>query len=142
VASDDAGISYRNAWVGQVHGQLAGCLIAYGQPETPKPIPDDVPAMFHPLLELEAEAPGTGYVCVLSTVPAMQGQGVGSRLLIHAEAQYRGPNGMSIIVSDANTGAWRLYERHGYQQAAARAMVKENWDNPGDNWLLLVKSRQ
>ncbi len=139
IAGEDAGISYRNAWVADVHGALAGCLIAHRQPAVPGPIPQDLPAVFHPLQALENEAPGTGYVYVLSTVPAMQGQGVGSRFLEFAEARYRGPRGMSLIVSDANAGARRLYERHGYRQAAARPMVKEDWDNPGTEWLLMVK---
>lgn len=94
--------------------------------------------MFRPLLELEAEAPDTGYVYALSTVREMQGQGVGSRMLEFAE-RYRGPAGMSIIVSDANSGARRLYERHGYRHAATRPMVKEGWKNPGSNWQLLIK---
>jgi len=138
VESDDAGISHRNAWVAQVHGTLAGCLLAYRQPDTAEPIPEDVPAMFRPLLELEAQALSTGYVYVLSTVPEMQGQGVGNRLLEFAE-RYRGPAGMSLIVSNANTGARRLYERHGYLERATRPMVKDGWDNPGTEWVLMVK---
>ena len=47
--------------------------------------------------------------------------------------------GMSIIVSDANTGARRLYERHGYSERASRTMVKDEWVNDGENWVLLVK---
>ena len=138
VESEDAGVSFRNAWVGHVHGKLAGCLLAYRQPDLPEPIPDDAPAMFRPLLELEAEAPGTGYVYVLATVPEMQGQGVGNRMLEFAE-RYRGLNGMSLIVSDANAGARRLYERHGYAERATRPMVKDGWQNPGINWVLMVK---
>ena len=47
---------------------------------------------------------------------------------------------MSVIVSDANPGARRLYERCGYRKAATRAMVKEGWDGEGANWMLLTKS--
>jgi hypothetical protein len=46
---------------------------------------------------------------------------------------------MSVIVSDSNTGARRLYERCGYGAAATRAMVKEGWVNEGANWVLLTK---
>jgi hypothetical protein len=46
---------------------------------------------------------------------------------------------MSVIVSDANTGARRLYERCGYGALAARPMVKDGWVSDGNNWVLLTK---
>jgi hypothetical protein len=46
---------------------------------------------------------------------------------------------LSVIVSDANVGARRLYERSGYREIARRPMVKEGWDNAGREWVLLVK---
>jgi hypothetical protein len=48
--------------------------------------------------------------------------------------------GLSVIVSDANSGAHRLYERCGYRESGTRPMVKENWENDGQNWVLLTKS--
>ena len=51
-----------------------------------------------------------------------------------------GKSGLSIIVSDANAGARRLYERQGYSEIATRPMVKDSWDNPGENWVLLKKN--
>jgi ribosomal protein S18 acetylase RimI-like enzyme len=47
---------------------------------------------------------------------------------------------MSVIVSDANAGARRLYERLGYREMARRAMVKEDWTNEGQAWVLLTKA--
>jgi hypothetical protein len=46
---------------------------------------------------------------------------------------------MSVIVSDANLGAHRLYERLGYNERARRLMVKDNWQNEGRSWVLLTK---
>ena len=43
------------------------------------------------------------------------------------------------MVSDANEGARRLYQRCGYRERARRAMIKECWKHPGENWVLLVK---
>ena len=40
-------------------------------------------------------------------------------------------SGLSIIVSDTNTGARRLYERSGYREAGKRGKVKEDWQHPG-----------
>ncbi|MEJ1996369.1 MAG: GNAT family N-acetyltransferase [Limibacillus sp.] len=136
--SEDAAISYRHTWIAEMDGQAAGCLITHEIPANPNPIPEDELPMFIPLLELENEAPETRYVYVLSTLKEMRGKGVGSTLLRHAE-QFRGPKGMSLIVSDANLGARRLYERHGYREANKRPMVKIGWDNPGEHWVLMTK---
>ena len=137
-ASEDAPISYRCTWMAEMDGKTAGCLITHEIPANPDPIPEDELPMFIPLLELENQAPETCYVYVLSTLKEMRGKGVGSALLRHAE-QFRGPKGMSLIVSDANLGARRLYERHGYREADKRLMVKIGWDNPGEHWVLMTK---
>jgi ribosomal protein S18 acetylase RimI-like enzyme len=47
--------------------------------------------------------------------------------------------GLSLVVSDGNTGALRLYERNGYVEHATRSIVKEKWEHSGKNWVLLVK---
>ena len=69
----------------EVHGDLAGCVIAYSLHKQLEPIPDNTPGLLRPLLELEHLAPGTGYVYVLSTLPKMRGKGVGSSMLRFAE---------------------------------------------------------
>lgn len=122
----------------ELEGRPAGCLIAYQQPDVAPPLDPDLPSMLAPLQELENEAPGTGYVYVLSTAAGMRGRGVGTRLLDFAE-RYRGPNGMSLIVADNNTGAKKLYERCGYAEAARRRMVKKGWQSEGTDWILMVK---
>jgi ribosomal protein S18 acetylase RimI-like enzyme len=48
---------------------------------------------------------------------------------------------MSLIVSDANRGACRLYVRLGYVEIARRPMVKEQWRNAGDDWVLMTKGK-
>lgn len=140
-ARDEGAFSFRNAIMLDHEGAAAGCLIGYGIEDEPEPIPDDFPAMFRPLQELENLACGTWYLNVLAVLPAYRNLGLGGRLLRHAEEIARGSakRGMSIIVSDANTGARRLYERAGYSEAAARPMVKEGWINQGRNWVLLTK---
>jgi len=132
--------SFRNAIVAEVDGVVVASLIGYPLPDRPEPIDDRMPAMFVPLQELENLAPGTWYVNVLATFAAYRGRGHGTRLLGIAErlAAAAGRSGLSIIVSDANVGARRLYERCGCVEVATRPMVKEGWDNPGENWILLV----
>lgn len=140
-ARDEGSFSWRNAIIIEDEGAAAGALIGYSIPDEPEPIAPDMPAMFVPLQELENEAPGTWYVNVVAVVPGARGKGLGSALLEVAEETARrlGLGGVSVIVSDANAGARRLYERCGYREAAIRPMVKEGWQNDGTRWVLLTK---
>lgn len=133
--------SYRNAKIVDYNGETAGCLIGYEIPDVAEPFAADMPAMFRPLQELENLAPGTWYVNVLAVLPQFRNKGLGGQLLHLAEETSRGlsKRGMSIIVSDANVDARRLYERTGYVVCAERLMVKDDWVNEGENWLLLSK---
>jgi ribosomal protein S18 acetylase RimI-like enzyme len=143
-AREEGSFSYRNATIIEHDGQCAGCLIGYEIPDNPEPIPDDMPAMFVPLQELENLESGTWYINVLAVRPQFRGQGLGTKLLRLAEetAQRLGKRGMSVIVSDTNLGAHRLYKGLGYDERARRPMVKENWENEGRSWVLLTKASE
>lgn len=139
---ETGGFSYRNTVLVDVDGEVRAALIGYPLSEVPEPVNyDELPPMFAPLQELEDEVPGTWYVNVLAAFPEHRGKGYGGALLTLAESLARdaGCRGMSLIVSDANAGARRLYERVGYVERGTRPMVKEDWQNPGQNWVLLVK---
>lgn len=138
---EQGGFSYRNAVVAETGGRCIACLIGYPQPDEPSPIEAGMPPMFVPLQELENLAPATWYVNVLAAYPEYRGRGLGTQLLGLADdlARAAGKSGLSVIVSDANHGARRLYLRCGYFEAGERPMVKEGWANPGRNWVLLTK---
>ncbi|MBZ8133371.1 GNAT family N-acetyltransferase [Afifella sp. IM 167] len=138
---EEGSFSYRNTVVAEAGGKVAACLIGYPLAAEPEPIGPDMPAMFVPLQELENLAPATWYVNVLAAYPEHRGKGLGRGLLAIADAiaAEAGLSGLSIIVSDANHGARRLYESCGYAEIAMRPMVKEGWENGGENWVLLVK---
>ncbi|HWA50051.1 MAG TPA: GNAT family N-acetyltransferase [Dongiaceae bacterium] len=140
-AREEGSFSYRNATVIEQEGACAGALVGYEIPDAPEPIGTDMPAMFVPLQELENLAPSTWYVNILAVLPQFRGRGLGAQLLGVADEAGRGlgKTGMSVIVSDANHGARRLYERCGYRVAASRPMVKEGWPGEGANWVLLTK---
>ncbi|SMH57096.1 N-acetyltransferase [Maritimibacter sp. HL-12] len=140
LASPDGMLETRDAWIGLLHGQEAGFLLGYLQPAEPATVPEDAPGILRPLIELEAEAPDSFYINVLATRPGMERQGVASRMLEHA-GKAAGPAGMSLIVSDANAPARRLYERHGFTDAARRPMVSGGWQAPGKEWVLMVRGR-
>lgn len=141
-AREEGSFSYRNAIMIDHDGECAGCLIGYVIPDDPVRMDDGMPAMFVPLQELENLAPDTWYVNVLAVRPQFRGLGLGTKLLAFADETGRAlqRRGMSVIVSDANTGARRLYERCGYREAASRPIVKEDWRNEGRNWVLLTKA--
>jgi ribosomal protein S18 acetylase RimI-like enzyme len=141
VGSETGGISYRNAVVVEGAGRPAAGLISYSLPNQPSPISDTLPAMLVPLQELMNLAPGAWYVHVLAAYPEYRGKGLGSALLGLADrlAIAFGKKALSLVVSDTNTGARRLYESCGYREAGQRKMVKEEWQHPGTDWVLLRK---
>lgn len=141
-ARGEGAFSYRNATIIEHEQHAAGCLIGYAISDDPEPVSADMPAMFVPLQELENLAPGTWYVNVLAVLPQYRSLGLGSQLLRLADDVGRklGKRGMSVIVSGANPGARRLYERQGYRETARRRMVKENWVSEGREWVLLTKA--
>lgn len=121
-------------------GVVAG-LTGYPIGTDPQQPGDDTQPMVRPLIELEALAPSTWYVNVLAALPGHRNLGLGSELLCLAEHRAHATRlaRLSIIVSDGNAGARRLYERHGYGEEARRPMVKDGWDNDGREWVLLTR---
>jgi len=138
---DAGGFSYRNTVVVEAEGRVAAALVGYPLADTPEPMPANLPPIVVPLVELESLAPATWYVNVLASYPEQRGRGWGTALLGLAEQFGRATakRGMSIIVADSNTGARRLYERCGYREIGRRAMVKNGWQHPGTDFVLLTK---
>ncbi|WP_422031997.1 GNAT family N-acetyltransferase [Roseovarius sp.] len=122
-------------------GAVAG-LTGYRIGPEPESIGADFPPLFRPLQELEKEALDSWYVNVLACYPEHRGKGLGSQLLDIAEeiGRAEGVPRMSVIVASDNTGARRLYERHGYRQTAERPCEKGSWDTETERWVLLMKS--
>lgn len=138
---EEGSFSYRNAVVADEGDGAFATLIGYPLPEVPEPIADDMPPMFVPLQELENVACGTWYVNVLAVMPAHRNCGHGGCLLNIAEQQMRrtGRRGLSLVVSDTNFSARRLYERSGFTISGSRTKVKDAWSNAGAEWLLMMR---
>jgi GNAT superfamily N-acetyltransferase len=143
VGGETGGLSYRNAVLTELAGRPAAGLIGYPLPDQPAPVSDPLPPVLAPLHELMHLAPATWYVHVLAACPECRGKGLGSALLALADslAAATGTHALSLVVSDTNMDARRLYESCGYREAAQRRMVKEQWQHPGTNWVLLRKDR-
>lgn len=139
---DSGAFSWRNAVLRVKDGQSVACLIGYPLDDEAAPVDyAGMPPMFVPLQQLEDMAPGTWYVNVLATREEHRGRGYARELLELAEAFARAHSkrGTSLIVADANAGARRLYARMRYGEVARRPIVKEQWDYPGRDRVLLVK---
>jgi ribosomal protein S18 acetylase RimI-like enzyme len=140
VSSETVGVSYLNAVIAEQAGTTIGAVIGYPLDEE-----SDHDDALHPLLvplhELMILAPNTWYVHVLAAHPEHRGAGVGTALLREADrrAVATRTQGLSLITSDTNTGARRLYERYGFREAARRRMVKDGWQHPGTDWVLMIK---
>lgn len=141
-ARDSGNFSYSNAWLAEVGGEVAAGLLGYPAEDDPTPIDPDTPAIFVPLLELEALAPGSWYLNVLATYAPFRGQGLGSALLAHAEVVTRrlGRKSISLIAEDTHRDALRLYTAKGYREVARRPLVKGDWQVDAAEWILFVKT--
>ena len=140
-ARDTGNFSYRNAWLAEVDGQVAACLLGYPAALEAEPIEPGTPSIFVPLLQLEGLAPGSWYLNVLATYPEARGKGCGSALLAHAEvvARQAGRSTISLIAEDTHHDALRLYRAKGYREVARRPVVKDDWQVDATEWILLVK---
>ncbi|WP_167850962.1 MULTISPECIES: GNAT family N-acetyltransferase [Tabrizicola] len=140
-ARDSGNFSYRNAWLAEVEGEVAACLLGYPAADEPEPIDPGTPAIFVPLLELEALAPGSWYLNVLATYPQFRGRGLASALLARAEdiAREAGRSTISLIAEDTHLDALRLYRAKGYNEVARRPVVREDWQVDATEWILFTR---
>lgn len=141
-ARETGNFSYRNAWLAEVDGEVAACLLGYPAEDEPGPIDPDTPAIFVPLLELEALAPGSWYLNVLATYEPFRGKGLGSALLAYAEdvARRSGRRTISLIAEDTHLDALRLYTARGFREVARRPVVAGDWHVDAKEWILFTKS--
>lgn len=141
-ARDSGAFSWRNACIAENDGEVAALLVDYPI-DDPYVIGDlsQMPDFIHPLVRLEAQAPGTWYVNVLATFPEFRNKGLGAKLLAHSETRGKehGSRKMSIIVAGENPGAMRLYGRTGYVEAAREAVVEFPGCPHGGDWVLMTK---
>ncbi|MFY0678583.1 MAG: GNAT family N-acetyltransferase [Neptuniibacter sp.] len=142
-AREEGGFSYRNAKVIRQEGKVAGMIISY-QLDDPYKTGDlsEYPDVVRPLIELEAQAPGSWYINALATSEQHRGLGIASILLQDAEHQARaqGVSTMSIIVASENPPAKKLYLNQGYQLQTSRSVVEYPNCIHGGNWELLTKN--
>ncbi|WP_114965172.1 GNAT family N-acetyltransferase [Alkalilacustris brevis] len=137
-ARDEGGFSWRNGLVAELAGQPVGALISYRIGRTAQAVPPDAGPLVRALIELENLAPETCYVNAVAVLAQARGKGVARTLMTAAEAA-RGPAGMSLITTDDNLAAQRLYHSLGYAERARRPLHSDGWQTASREWVLMTK---
>jgi ribosomal protein S18 acetylase RimI-like enzyme len=140
---EQGGFSWQNAIVAELGGEVAASLIGY-RLDNPYDLGvlDETPEIVHPLVRLEARAPGSWYVNVLATFPEFRRQGLAIRLLTIAENEAREANApaLSVIVASWNENADRLYRSAGYAERSREpAIPYPGCPHEGD-WVLMTRA--
>lgn len=136
------GFAFQNTIVADVDGRVAACLFGCPLAESPPPPDGPLPGMLAPLVDLQRLVADSWYINILATFPAFRGRGLATSLLSMAETRARRARcpRLSLILSNANAGARRLYERCGFVEVGRRAIVTDGWEHSGTEWALLAKS--
>jgi ribosomal protein S18 acetylase RimI-like enzyme len=135
--------SHRNATIVEIDGLVAGMLLSYPLPDPYDTSElDDYPAVVRPLVELEAQAPGSWYINAIATYEQFRGRGVASALMSLCEnmAREAHASGLSLIVASENKVAHGLYLKLGYREIESRPLVSFPGGPEGGQWLLMVKN--
>jgi ribosomal protein S18 acetylase RimI-like enzyme len=141
-ARDEGLFSYRNARVFEIDGLVAGMMLGYLLPD-PYDVgePGDYPAAVWPLVQLEAEVPGSWYVNAIATYEQFRGRGVASALMSAGQeiARAAGATELSLIVASENKLAHALYLKLGFQEIGLRPLTVFPGGPHAGQWLLMVK---
>ncbi|MEM8789745.1 MAG: GNAT family N-acetyltransferase [Pseudomonadota bacterium] len=140
-AGTEGAFSYRNADVALSDGAICAAVVSYALPADAMPDdPGAAPPLFRPLVALENRVRGTWYVNVLASYPSARRRGAGTALVSAAAARAHaaGYDRLSLITADVNP-ARRLYSRLGFAELDRAPIVKDGWDHPGRDWVLMAQ---
>ncbi len=136
----DTQFSYQNCMIAEIDREIVGMLAAFPMEGEGR---NDDRKEIDPILEpyTKLEQPNSYYIAGMAVFPEYRGYGIGTKLLQIAEerAGNLGLNQMSLIVFEANSGAKRLYERHGYYETARERVVPHRMIHHSGYALLMIK---
>lgn len=138
--SEDSVFSYRKCIVAEIDGQIAGMLLAFPMPEPENPgEASETDPVLAPYGKLEQY--NSYYICGMAVFPEYRGMGIGTKFLEIAERKAKELNllQLSLIVFEGNTGAKKLYERHGFRETAREPIVPHKLIRHTGYALLMVK---
>lgn len=138
---EKADFSYRNCDIAEIEGEPVGMLHAYPIAAQPRPAtPEDAAdPVLRPLLELEE--PSSLFIAGLALFPQFRGTGIGTRLLdfSYKRARVEGMKKLSLICFAENEGAYRLYQREGFEERSRRPVVPHPLIRHGGDAVLMVR---
>ena len=141
-AREEGGFSYTNARICVENDSVQGMVIAYRQPDS-IPIGDlsQFPGVVRPLIELEAQAPGSWYINAIAVYEEYRGKGIARKLMECSEEQARSErcDSMSLIVASENSNAKKLYEYLGFISIASLPVISYPGCLHGGDWVLMTK---
>lgn len=139
---ESGGFSYKNALVVEEASGVAGMLLGYiiEKPNSERDI-KEAPDYLRPLLELENRAVDSYYINAIAVFQEHRQKGYGMALLKKAEelARGQGARELSIIVSQKNERAQRLYRKAGFQKRSAVRVVDLPSRKLDGDWELMAK---
>lgn len=136
-AREDTVFSYLNCTVIELDDRVIGMLVAFPMHADPAEVESD--PVLAPYSRLEED--DSYYICGMAVMPEHRGRGLGTRLLALAEEQAvnKGFDKLSLVVFEQNSGAKKLYDRHGYREAGREAVVPHPSIHYTGDAILMVK---
>ena len=142
-SSDEGDYSYRNCYLAERSGQLAGMLLSFAMHarETGEIVsapPFDGTDVFAPYKYLEE--PNSWYICGVAVTPEHRGRGIGRELMLIARKQAikNGYDRLSLVVFEKNKTAVRLYQKLGYKVVKRAPVVPHPLIRCSGDALLMV----
>ena len=137
-ARDEGAFSWRNGWIAELGGVVAGLLVGYRIGDAPEPV-DEAPAMVRGLCrarergarELVRQRAGD-----LRAAPRLRRR---RRRCCGRRARLAEGAALSLIVADGNATARRLYEGFGFVEAERRPIVHDGWESDSREWVLMLR---
>lgn len=105
--------SYQNCRIAEAEGQVIGMMHSFEMRHDPEAQPETDPVL---AAYAGMEIPDTLYISSLALHEGWRNRGLGQQFLqyAHARCDELGLKGLSLIDYEANSGARRFYERHGF----------------------------
>lgn len=143
-ASRDTGdFSYKNVLIAEEDKEVCGMILSYAIPEHyDLSSLDGLPTLIKPLVLLEAQATGSWYINAVATYENHRQKGIASLLMdaVEQHAKVVGKSYCSLIVSDENKSAVRLYQKRGYKIKTKEPAISLTNQQTDYDWLLMIKN--
>ena len=140
-SSEASEFSYRNTFVAEWSGEIAGMRMFCVQPdEMQTPDLADFPPSDHCFAVLRAKVPGHLYLANIAVFPRFRGRGIGRALIdaTLAAATRIGITRVAAVVHEGNVPVLAHYARRGLVEIARHKVLEHPVYAPESDWILLA----